>query len=326
MSVDSTNGGGNVNMMRDIGPQGDDDNEHAHILGHGIKPGVGGQPEQRSKLLLKKIGDAFAHARDKMSAGLSNFRAMTDRTLARVSPFQSKSSGPTPTESVRSARTNEVTNDAVAGNTQGHVNGVTQEKLHQNMALIDKMTAGDTKLPENVKTMIGLSPTLMAHLEKYDADGYTFHIVSDTPDNRIMMEEPEFGDISLSQNFMGQLPLDFVDALATTLIEGEVDALHPVPLIKEGKYNKDDIIDLGRAMRDPFGIRESMREDESGIDVHVEHGKNKYQELPRVKQELSHIKSERYDLTEPTMIPARVRKNQDDTAFNAFMPNQINKV
>mgnify|MGYP001791667546 FL=1 len=140
------------------------------------------------------------------------------------------------------------------------------------------------------------------------------------------MEEPEFGDISLSQNFMGQLPLDFVDALATTLIEGEVDALHPVPLIKEGKYNKDDIIDLGRAMRDPFGIRESMREDDSGIDVHVEYGKNKYQELPRVKQELSHIKSERYDLTEPTMIPARVRKNQDDTAFNAFMPNQNNKV
>ncbi|MEL6682548.1 MAG: hypothetical protein AAFQ09_07870 [Pseudomonadota bacterium] len=270
--------------------------------------GANGRPEPVDHMRRQMVEAGFFKDGGKKKTGLSQFTAMAGRFVQRFNPFSSKQSsdaGRTPNVQVgRNARTEPDQTPQLA---RKGVNGVTQGQLARNIALIDKMTPGDEKLPQNIKIMLGLSPTLMEHLQKYDRAGCEFDIVPNTPGNEILMAQKDFADITLPKDFMGLEPREFIIALAETLILNEVSNLHPEPLFKESPYNKDNMIDLGAAMANPFGKRayvvaeaEFNREGRQQI--------NEHHEWPKAKLELMSVFQRHHDLTEPTMAPPRIKK------------------
>jgi len=297
-------GGGNV-MSVDVGAV---QNEAARQGGSNFVAGENGRPEPVDHLRRQMIEAGILKVDTQKGSMLSRFKAMIGRFLPRITPFSSKA--PTTTQNTR-AQASETENAQIDRDpklARRGVNGVTQGQLGLNIDLIDKMTPGNEKLPQNIKIMMGLSPTLMAHLQKYERAGCEFDIVPNTPENKILMDQKGFGDIALPKDFMGLKPREFVSALAETLIKEEVSNLHPKPMFEEGIYNKDDLIDLGPAMVDPYGIRASVKA-RAEIDHEGMQMVNEHHVWPLAREELNNVFTRHHELTEPTMLPPKIRKD-----------------
>lgn len=285
MSLDSVNGGGYKNLLVGAEDYATDNNtDRATLNDVGFDAGDGGEPTPVKKSLLQVIKNYFSNPRTTMMSARLNFSAMADRTLAKVSStIKTAKPDATPTENRSAPRGKEVAvDDSIASHTTAFANGTTQAKLNANIAFIDKMTDGDAKLPSNVKTMIGLSPTLMTHIQNYADAGCTFRMDDLQTEQDIRYDQKDFGDISLSSSKMAANPQEFVSSLAESLVSKEAHALHGLPT--HTQMNKDDIIDLERAINDPYGVPESAK---NRVDVSALDKNNTDVEMPKIAQELS---------------------------------------
>ncbi len=104
---------------------------------------------------------------------------------------------------------------ATSANTQSKVNGVSQKKMEENLAFIDKMTKGDTPIPEDVKNRMALSPTMMKHLETLDKAGFALQ-VGEGKGTPLDFSNP--GTILLDLKQMEEDPDAFLASLAENLV------------------------------------------------------------------------------------------------------------
>ena len=124
-------------------------------------------------------------------------------------------------------------------------NGLTTKKVLANIELIDAMTSGNTKLPEDVKLKIAQSPTLMMHLEAYKEQGYQLVFIPNGAASNAGMTAHIDTQNKTAMLFTADLNDDvdeFISGFAQQLLENETKAFQIADNTKEHTWNVE--IDL----------------------------------------------------------------------------------